>query len=221
MSVEQKLADEALGMTAELIERFGPRISGTEANRRARAELRARLAEICPETRLEPFRIHPGSLYSIGRIFSLLYLAGTAAAFSSAAWTSVAALVLMALGLAYFISQFVLYLELFDPLFPGADAENIVGIVEPTGRAARQIVLVGHHDSAPVCPFHERVPLLYPIRIFGPIAFYLFGLIVHVLRVAALAVGGAAIDARIALLLACGMILVAPMFFFMSKRGSP
>jgi aminopeptidase YwaD len=208
----------AIAMTAEVIGRFGPRVSGTESNRAARGFLFDRLGDACPAARREPFTIHPGSLYSIGRIFAVSYTAGTAAALVGGVLPAALGLALMALCAAYFVSQFILYGDAFDPLFSRAEGENLIGLVEPAGRVERQVVLVGHHDSAPICPFHERAAVLYPIRLFLPVALY--ALCMAVLAASASGIG-AATPAWARWLAALGLAAVAPMYGFMSRRGSP
>jgi aminopeptidase YwaD len=214
-------ADAAIGIAADIIGRFGPRVSGTESNRAARGELLRRLGEVCVEARVEAFPIHPGSLFSIGKIFAISYLAGAAAVFLDGAVAALA-LGLMLLCVAYFVSQFVLYGDAFDRLFKKAEAENLVGVVEPADRAERQVVLVGHHDSAPIYPFYERAAILYPIRLFGAVAFYGFCMVALSARLALLASGTAApLSGWIEGFLILGLAVVAPMFGFMSNRGSP
>jgi aminopeptidase YwaD len=217
-----ELAKAAIGLAAEVIGRFGPRISGTESNRAARGGLLGRLGEACHEARREGFTIHPGSLYSIGKILAVSYLAGVLASFLDGAVASALGLALMALCSAYFVSQFILYEDAFDPLFAKAEGENLVGVVEPTDRALRQVVLVGHHDSAPICPFHERAAIVYPIRLFLPVALYTICMGVLAVRFAGF-VSGAVAPAPdwTRWLLGLGMAAVAPMYGFMSKRGSP
>lgn len=215
-------AESAIGLAAEIVGRFGPRISGTESNRAARGDLLARLGEVCHEARREGFTIHPGSLFSIGKIFALSYLAGVVAAFLDGAAASALGLAIMALCSAYFVSQFILYEDAFDPLFAKAEGENIVGFVEPTGRVERQVVLVGHHDSAPICPFHERAAIVYPIRLFLPVALYASCVCALAVRLAGLASGGVApMPDWTRWLLGLGLAAVAPMYGFMSRRGSP
>jgi len=219
----RELANAAVEMTAEIIDRFGPRVSGTEGNRAARDDLLGRLAEVCPTTRREAFRIHPDSLFAIGKVFTVAYLVGMTAALVGTTILMAVALSAMALGLVYFIAQFILYLSVFDPLFKGAEAENLVGVIEPEGQAERQVVLVGHHDSAPVYPFHERTAILYPIRLFAPILLYLACAAILAFRLATLATTGIdpGVDAWLEYVLAGGLLVVLPMFGFMSKRGSP
>jgi aminopeptidase YwaD len=216
-------ARDALRLTSGLIERHGPRVSGTEGCRGAALELEALLAESCDEAHSEPFGIHPGSLFAIGKVFALSYLVGAASLFPGSAPFLGIGLLAMLLGAAFCVAQFILYSDTFDRLFKKVEGRNIVGSIEPSGPALRQVILVAHHDSAPVYPFHERWPALYPLRLFLPIA--LFALCFLALCAAAsvfLFTGRAPIQPPwVKLALALGTVLVAPMYWFISRRPSP
>jgi hypothetical protein len=217
------LADEALRIIADVIGSFGPRVSGSEGNRNARAALGALLGERCSSMREEPFTIHPGSLFAIGKIFAVVYLAGAASLLADIEAFRFIGLLAMTAGAVFFVAQFILYLGTFDGLFKPAKASNIIGTVEPKLTATRQVLVVGHFDSAPIYSFHERAPLLYPIRLFVPVLLYLFCLAASAIGVLPLFSGGAgaAIPAWAKWIAALGLVFVLPMFGYMSKRGSP
>jgi hypothetical protein len=63
-------------------------------------------------------------------------------------------------------------------LFKKVVGNNIIGIIEPQDAVKQQVVIVSHHDSSYTYPFYEKVPLLYPIRLFVPILFFLICLAV-------------------------------------------
>lgn len=73
------------------------------------------------------------------------------------------------------VSQFALYGRLGDRLFPARTCVNVEGVVEPEGEAEFELLLSGHHDSAPVAriysgPFQKY----YAVAIFAPYLFYIF-----------------------------------------------
>jgi hypothetical protein len=218
-----RLADEALGITADVIGSFGPRVSGSEGNRNARAALGALLGEPCSEIREEPFTIHPGSLFAIGKIFAAVYLVGAASLLANSAAGFFIGLFVMTAGAVFFVAQFILYLDTFDRLFKAAQASNIVGTIEPRLQATRQVLIVGHYDSAPIFPFYERVPLLYPIRLFVPILLYLLCFAASAVGVLSLFPGGVAgaMPVWVKCVAALGLVFALPMFGYMSRRGSP
>ncbi len=59
-------------------------------------------------------------------------------------------------GLAYSLSQYVFYLEIFDEVFPAAPGCNVVGSLEPERDVRQQVVLVAHHDSPFIFTFLEH-----------------------------------------------------------------
>jgi aminopeptidase YwaD len=222
-NIYDRLADEALRITADIIAAFGPRISGTEGNRSARAALGALLGERCSSVREEPFTIYPDSLFAIGKVFATVYLAGAVSLLADFKAGLFIGLFAMAAGAVFFVAQFILYLDTFDRLFKPAQASNIIGTIEPRLSATRQVLIVGHYDSAPVYPFYERAPLLFPIRLILPILFYGFCLAASAIGVLTPFSGGAgaAIPAWAKWVSALGLIFALPMFCYMSKRGSP
>jgi hypothetical protein len=65
--------------------------------------------------------------------------------------TSFAAVGLAILGPLIFILQFLLCLEVFDPLFPKKKSLNVIGTLRKpgAGEVKRLLIISGHHDSAP------------------------------------------------------------------------
>jgi hypothetical protein len=214
---------EALRLVSGLIDRYGPRLSGTESCRAAAEELEGRLSAVCDEVHLESFDLHPGSLFVVGKVFALSYSVGCLSLFLPRPGISAAVgLLALLLGAAFCLAQFVLYLDVFDPLFRKIAGRNIVGRIEPSGPATKQILIVAHHDSAPIYPFHERLAALFPLRLFAPIALYALLLLACFAAFLAALVGGAAIMplwGKIAF--ALGLAFVTPMYGYFSKRGSP
>jgi hypothetical protein len=192
-------------------------VSGTKGNRDAARELERVLQGICPSVEAEPFDIHPDSLFSIGKIVGLSYGAGLAAVLLNKPLLSALGAAGILLGLAFCVSQFILYLDLFDKLFPGVEGSNIVGYAEPEGEVRRQIILVGRHDSAYIYNFHEHLPLLFPLRFFLPIALLLLELTLLALSFFA----GTEIPLWMKYVLIAGLVFVLPMIGYISRRPSP
>ncbi len=65
--------------------------------------------------------------------------------------TSIAAVVFAILAPLMFIFEFLLSLEVFDPLFPKKTSLNVIGSLrEPEARDVKRLLIIsGHHDSAP------------------------------------------------------------------------
>jgi aminopeptidase YwaD len=216
-------AEAALRLTADIIDKHGPRVSGTEGCYGASADLEALLDKYCQRMKRESFWIHPDSLFAIGKILTVIYLIGVVAVLLESRVSMGIGLVCMAIGALYFVAQFVLYLDTFDGLFKKVAGNNIIGVIEPQAAVKRQVVIVGHHDSSYVYPFYEKAPWLYPARLFVPIMLYMLCLaalfIGFCFRVPVGGMPSLPVWPKYVLFL--GIIFVAPMYGFISKRKSP
>jgi hypothetical protein len=78
--------------------------------------------------------------------------------------------------------QFGFYLHIGDFLFPRRTGSNVEARIEPFGAVERELIVSGHHDSAPVARiFSGPLHRLYAVAIFLPYAFFLFELVMLVL----------------------------------------
>jgi aminopeptidase YwaD len=123
-------------------------------------------------------------------------------------------------GMALMGGQFGFYWHLGDRLFPRRSGSNVEAVIEPTGVPARELIVSGHHDSAPVARiFSGPLHRLYAVAIFLPYVFFLFELIL----LARLALTGETIvPAWTLVVLAAGFVPVAGYFMLVAlRRGSP
>jgi aminopeptidase YwaD len=214
-SVFNRCAEAALVNTSEIVAAHGPRVSGTPGCDGARAALKALLSQSCTSVVEQDFALHPESLNAIGKVFALAYLIGSAAILVGGAIPLAIGLAAMSLALGYFAVVFLLYLDSLDGLFKRVRGANLIGTLEPKAEAKRQIILVGHLDSARVYSFYERHPELFPIRLLAAVSFF-------VLCIVALAAGLilGSLPVWVKCLLLLGVILAAPMYGYVSKKGS-
>jgi aminopeptidase YwaD len=222
-SMYNKYAENALRIIREIITKHGPRVSGTRSCYTAAADLEMMLAKFCKNVRHESFAIHPNSLYSIGKIFAVLYCIGLASVLIGSQLILAIGLLFMLTGTLYFITNFILYLDTFDKFFKKAEGKNVVGIVEPKDVVKRQVIVVGHHDSAYICPFHEKIPLLFPVRLFLPIILFVFctGVLLILLFSGISMANDPVLPDWIKYTLLIGLVFVLPMYGYISKRQSP
>jgi hypothetical protein len=218
-----KYAENALGIIWEIITKHGPRVSGTRSCSAAAADLEMILAKFCNNTRHESFAIHPNSLYSIGKIFAVLYCIGLASVLIGSQWILVIGLLFMLTGTLYFMTNFILYLDTFDTFFKKAEGKNVVGMVEPKEVVKQQVIIVGHHDSSYIYPFYEKMPLLFPVRLFLPIILFVFCTVVlSILLFSGISMANdPVLPAWITYTLLTGLVFVLPMYGYISKRQSP
>jgi hypothetical protein len=119
------------------------------------------------------------------------------------------------------ICQFGFYRHLGDALFPRRTGTNVEAVIEPAGKAERELILSGHHDSAPVARiFSGPFGALYPVAIIAPYLFFGVELVLLLVRLS----GSAEAAARPWVLpfLVAGLPFVAGYFFLVALRhGSP
>jgi len=63
--------------------------------------------------------------------------------------------------------------ETFDRFYPTAQGENVLASLEPEGEVKAQVMICGHHDSAPEFTFFTHLPRLYPLRLGGAFISYI------------------------------------------------
>lgn len=216
-------AEDAINLTAEIIDKYGPRVSGTKSCYSACSELETVLGKYCTNIKRESFGIHPDSLFAIGKIFTVIYLIGLIAIIIDNKISIGIGLLSMVIGTIYFITQFILFLDTFDGLFKKVVGNNIIGSVEPKNAVNKQVIIVSHHDSSPVYPFYEKAPLLFTLRLFVPVLLFLICLLVLFICFcfSVLSVSVPIIPIWIKYILLFGVIAVLPMYGFVSKRESP
>lgn len=205
----------ALDLTKRLIERHGPRLAGSEASRLCADELAHEAKAAADSVAVADFAVRPGAFLGFIRLLVVLYALGVIALPFAAS----ASAFLASVGVAVLVLEFFLYREPLDPFFPRRVGRNVHAVLEPSGRAERQLMVSGHHDSARVFNFYIDRPERYAARVYGGMgsfaAFWLASL--------ALATLGAGQAARIvaAVLFAAGFALVAPLWRFAGKEGTP
>lgn len=207
--------EAALALTKRLIERYGPRLAGSEASRLCADELAREAGSVADSAAAADFAVRPGAFLGFIRLLVVLYALGVLALpFAASASAS-----LVGVGVAILVLEFFLYKEPLDPFFPRRVGRNVHAVLEPSGRAERQLIVSGHHDSARVFNFYIDQPERYAARVYGGMGSFA-ALWLASLALAALGAGQAA---RIvaAVLFAAGFALVAPLWRFAGKEGTP
>jgi hypothetical protein len=207
-------AQRALGLTGKIIEETGPRLAGSEASRTGAKRLAEEAGTVCDSVKTESFTVHPGAFIGFIRVVVVLYILAVPF-FAFMPWVSVG---LTSLGLLVIVLENFLYKEPLDPFYPGLEGLNVIGSIEPKGEVKRQVIVSGHHDSARIFNFFVDRPELYARRVYGGLGTVAVSWVASFF-VAALAGPTARIVA--AAVFFVGIILVAPLWKFASKKGTP
>lgn len=208
-------ARTAHGLMSGIIDRYGPRLPGSQAGREAADELAAAAKPHADEVHTEDFAVYPNAFLGFIRLMLVLYVASVAA-LPFAPWISAAAL---AVGAAVLVFDFFLYRGYTDRFYRRAAGRNVWATLEPTGPVERQLIVSGHHDSARIFNFYVDRPELYGRRLYSGMGAYFAFLIAAVIL--AIVAPGFAVRAGAAVAFAAAFALAAPLWNFASKEGTP
>jgi Predicted aminopeptidases len=211
----EAMAADCIKRVESLIEEFGPRPAGSEAGKATAAALAEEFASYCDESGLETFEAHPLSFYSYMKILPPIYALGICSFFLPRGF-SLAAAVLVALGVASMVVIFGRYSPALDRAFPAGTCANAWGFIEPgTGEIRRQVILSGHHDSAYATRvFESRFSRFASLALLLPYLFIAAELILLVARF----LGGLGPDTAVLLILGAGLPSLGVYFFAIDIR---
>ena len=86
-NITEEQAQSALDLTAEIIDEFGPRLTGTPACKKAGVRLKTELEKSCTQTFSEKFQCSRDAFLYFIRYFSISYLGAFICLITSGAWT--------------------------------------------------------------------------------------------------------------------------------------
>lgn len=152
---EQKAgAQYVIDRARHVIETFGPRPPGSEAEAATQHLIKEELTQYCGAAEIEPFPVAPKAFMNVPRVAAALVALGVPAWFLTP-WLSLS---FSLLGLAVLFFELIRYREFIDIFFRRATSHNVWARHAPTGEAKRRIVLNGHPDAA----FEWRYLYHYP-----------------------------------------------------------
>ncbi|MDR3345409.1 MAG: M20/M25/M40 family metallo-hydrolase [Oscillospiraceae bacterium] len=144
--IAQSVAN-AMENIRKLIETYGPRAPGSEAELNAQQAMAEQLKTRADSVGIEPFIVHRQAFMGF---IPFTVACGVAAAilffFKITLLTQIAAIVGVLGGLPL-ILEFVLYWRFIDPLFKKQTSHNVIARYNSTGTTKKRIILVGHADS--------------------------------------------------------------------------
>lgn len=217
----QECAAYVTERTKHVIETFGPRAPGSEAERKTQELVKNELEAICDgAVIMEPFAVAGKAFFAMQAVSSLLLLISVFAL----AIHPLLSLALDALAFTVIYFQLVRYKLFLDPFFPKSTSYNVYGSIRPKGEIRRRIILAGHADAA----YEWRFAYLFPGRFRYVMMLLIVGVagivLLHIAAVAAWGMGGSASE-RIQLLLpaqwALAPLLGLGIFFNNLKVLSP
>ncbi len=220
------MRDAALERVRNLVDTYGPRLTGGEAAAKVADELKDELGSVCDTAGRDSFEVHPGAFLGWIRVLVVLYPLSLLLMFLS---QPLFALLFLSLGIYILVREFFLYHEVTDRYYPSKEGINVFGVIEPEGEAEQTLVYSGHHDSAPVFTFFTENPHLYLLKVGGALgSFFLLTVLSFAETIAQIAAGTlfsltfpSILSFILLILLSGSMVLMVKLWNFVSKEGSP
>ncbi len=169
---------EMLNFIKYICDEVGPRIGGSEQEKRAGDIIQERL-DFCDETTQEEFNCRPGGFLDFIWVTTAFYILGV---FSYYFISPLVSLILIFIALAiYSIQQNFLY-EVVDFLFPEVTSYHIIGKIYPTKTPKKLVLLGSHHDSAFEFPLLSKLGEKFILVIVIAVGITLLNMLLCILR---------------------------------------
>ena len=129
---------------ANVINKFGKRDCGSKGEVDTVKYFAEQAKPYASTVSTESYTAHP--LAFLGWIYiTVSFILG---AFVAAFFMPMLSIILVLVGMAIMISEFVFYRQVVDKLFPKKESMNMTAIKKPTGEIKRRVLISGHADAA-------------------------------------------------------------------------
>ncbi|OHT08093.1 putative aminopeptidase [Tritrichomonas foetus] len=155
-----KMAADAIDLTSEIIDKFGPRLAGSDACLKAADFIHEKLSKVCHSAHVDKFDIHPAAFLDFLNYMCISYFIGVAFM-----WLNMPKFTLLFSVIMFLILylEYLLYFETYDSLYKNSNGKNVYGVIEPQGEVKNTVIFSGHHDSAHIFNFYNQ-PKFYLVR---------------------------------------------------------
>lgn len=179
-----------------VIKKYGPRESASEACYNAQKHMAKELDQFSDEVHFEEFKTAPHAFLHFTKITAaaifIAAIAGFVVGFVTGNWfiSNILIFAVTFLGLFATVMEFLLYKEFFDPLYKQHTGRNLVATRKPTGEVKRRIVVSGHCDSAYEWFWIYKTGAVgFKIGLFGAIGFSILACIFSLVSIILYATG--------------------------------
>lgn len=132
------------GFISHVIKSFGKRDCGSKGEVDAVKYMAQEVAPYATDVKTEPYDVH--TLAFMGWIYITVTL--ILGAFVSAFFMPMLSIILICVGMALMVLEFVFYRQVVDFLFPKRQSLNMTAIKKPQGEVKRRVLISGHADAA-------------------------------------------------------------------------
>lgn len=137
-----------------VIKKYGPRESASEAEHNAQKHMAKELDQWCDSVKIEEYTTAPRAFLNFTKIDSIVMLLSMAAyyfiGFGLTNWVAATWVVIVGFTFCYtlFFGEFLFYKEFIDRFHKQKTSHNVTAVRKPTGEVKRRIIVSGHADSA-------------------------------------------------------------------------
>ncbi len=124
---------------------IGPRESGSQKERDAQTMMAEEMKTCADTVVTEDFKLSKYAFMGWVVIDGIALLLAVLFSFLN---MPIVSLVLTAIAVVCIFTEFLMYWEFLDPIFPKAASCNVIGTRKPTGEVKQRIIFSGHIDSA-------------------------------------------------------------------------
>ncbi len=153
-----KLASLALAFTKTLIDLYGPRVAGSDANHSAAEAIEEAYKPFCDETTQTKFPLDTKVHSQPFVIAIVLYPLTVVLMLVGLPWVSL----LLFLGFCWYTTrELYLYRPFARKNRCSAEGVNVHGVLEPKGEVQHTLIFSSHHDSAPLHRYNQLDRISY------------------------------------------------------------
>lgn len=152
------MEDNSFQRVDDLIDKYGPRLSGSQACLSTADSLYKEIQEITDSSSTQDFKLHPNAFLGwVSLLARLFYVTYPFFLMNCPIVSAIAMLV----GDLIVVFEFFFYKEFTDCLYPEVTGRNAFGTIEPSEKVESTVIISGHHDSAPIFTLLYEHPHLY------------------------------------------------------------
>lgn len=215
------MVDDTLAFTRSLLDKYGPRPTGTQSCLQAADGIADNLKQTCDSAGQESFTLHPDAVFMMSRIVALSYIAAVALLVLGGAFSYIAAALCLTVILYVWIG-YVRCGTFFDPLFKRAQGCNVTGVIEPAGEVRQQVLIGGYHDSPYVFNFLAHHEKWAGVRfLLGAVSYLYIAVISIAGTIFNIFMGMWALRGVGLVIAIAGLVFAFPLYFFISRKPSP
>lgn len=214
-----EMAQGALQFTSSIIDKHGPRISGSQSCLDSAETIKEIFSKSCDTVNTDEYRLKPKAFMGFIRVIFLSYI------------LQIIFVLLRIPIISGFFGFYVILVILFEyifyyqftdilPIWSIKDGKNVWGVVEPLDTVNNVVVLSGHHDSTPIFNFYEQEDNVYFLRetiaFVTSILYSVWNIILPFTNI-----GSPKVYLITAIIGIIGVRFLYPLWFFLNEKGTP